>query len=202
MCYWVISLKAANKYKRIPKSIFINPCVEFVLLWGYIPYFSQLFSFLVFLKNSWKEFPRWGSAFPPYHMGTCIVFPSSGWKEKAPGGPGSRLWQSAPKGEDAGQQQHGGCRGNPGKKVSCGSNQAFLDAWGSLELVNYSSVREGRKNDGGGGREGQQLLPSWLDDVWESPQGKLLPGVNREGVGVWSNHRLGTPACSKESFYK
>lgn len=78
MYYRVISLNAAKKYKRILKSMFINPCVAFVLLWGYIAYFSQPFSFLVYLKNSQKEFPRgclffhlttWGPVLPVHLQG-------------------------------------------------------------------------------------------------------------------------------------
>lgn len=156
----MISLKAANKYKRIPKSVFINPCVEFVLLWGYIAYFPQLFSFLVFLKNSQKEFPRRGLLFHLTAWRPVSVFPPLGWKEKSPGGPGSSLWQPAPKAEDAGQQHHRGSRGDLEKNTSPGSSQAFLDPRGSLELVNHSSVHEGRKTDRGGRRGGQELLRS------------------------------------------
>lgn len=107
--------------------MFISPCVEFLLLWGYIAYFQ---SFLIFLENTHKEFPRRRLLFHLWSLqsGTSIVLPSPGWKEKPWGGPGSSLWQSAPKREDAGQQQPGS-KCNLEKKVSHGAFWILEGGW-------------------------------------------------------------------------
>lgn len=153
-------------------------------------------SFAVFLKNPQRQFPRQGLLFhlPAW---TNIVPPSPEWKGKAPDDPGRSLWQAAPKRRDTGQQA---LEVIWRKRSPVGRHQAFLDPRVGLELAKqpYSSVREGRKYEGGGKRRAATtaLLPGWC------PQGKPLPGFNRRGVGVWSSPRLGTPAHSKESFYE
>jgi len=91
-------LKEANKYKRIPKSLLINPCVQFVLLWGYIAYFSQPFRLLVFLKNSPKEFPRGGLLFHLTTWGSALSWGPYKWLKNIlrvgvkSTGPGSFQW--------------------------------------------------------------------------------------------------------------